>query len=47
MYCIVYITVTQSCVLDKDDLMNGFRVLLFMEGLFYEGQIKEIQPPDV
>ncbi|XP_074647590.1 uncharacterized protein LOC141903377 [Tubulanus polymorphus] len=37
----------QSCVLDKDELKDGLRILLFMEDLFYEGEVKAIQPPDI
>ena len=37
----------RSCVLDKDDLKDGLRILMYMDGLFYEGQVKGIQPPDV
>ncbi|XP_064604503.1 uncharacterized protein LOC135469813 isoform X2 [Liolophura sinensis] len=37
----------RSCVLDKDDLVDGLRVLLLMDGLFHEGAVKAIRPPDV
>lgn len=37
----------RSCVITKDDLHTDLRVLFYMEGLFYEGKVKEIQPPDV
>ena len=37
----------RSCVINKEDLCDGLRVLFFMEGLFYESAVKAIQPPDV
>ena len=35
------------CVLTPDSLRDGLRVLLFEDGLFFEGQVKAIHPPDV
>lgn len=37
----------KSCVITKEDLKDSMRVLIFMEGLFYEGEVKEIEPPDM
>lgn len=36
-------------MINKEELRDNLRVLLFMEpeGLFYEGEMKEIRPPDV
>ncbi len=40
-------TEPKSCVITKEDLKDNLRVLIFMEGLFYEGDVKEIEPPDM
>ncbi|KAK3601793.1 hypothetical protein CHS0354_041705 [Potamilus streckersoni] len=37
----------KSCKINKSDLRDGLRVLLFSEGLFHEGSVKAIQPPDI
>ena len=34
-------------MITKEDLKDNMRVLIFMEGLFYEGEVKEIEPPDM
>lgn len=34
-------------MINKEELRDGLRVLIYMEGLFYEGQAKAIEPPDV
>ena len=36
-----------TCIIDKDELEDGLRILIFMDGLFHEGEIKAIRPPDV
>ena len=36
-----------SCIIDKEELEDGLRILIFMDGLFHEGEIKAIRPPDV
>ena len=38
---------SSSCVLTKDDLVDGLRVLYLKDGLFMEGVVQEISPPDV
>lgn len=42
-------TATQvpQCIIEKDELQDGLRILIFMDGLFHEGEIKAIHPPDV
>eukprot|EP00106_Octopus_bimaculoides_P001165 XP_014768607.1 PREDICTED: serine-rich adhesin for platelets-like [Octopus bimaculoides] len=37
----------RCCTIEKEDLKDGLRVLLFRDGLFYEGEVKAIRPPDV
>ncbi|XP_067672870.1 trinucleotide repeat-containing gene 18 protein-like isoform X1 [Haliotis asinina] len=37
----------RSCVMRLDDLKDGLRVLEFQDGLFYEGALKAINPPDI
>ncbi|XP_061182021.1 uncharacterized protein LOC133190416 isoform X2 [Saccostrea echinata] len=37
----------KTCTIDKDELVDGLRVLVFKDGLFYEGAVKAIRPPDV
>ncbi|XP_052685701.1 uncharacterized protein LOC128165324 isoform X5 [Crassostrea angulata] len=37
----------KTCTIDKDELVDGLRVLVFKDGLFYEGAVKGIRPPDV
>lgn len=37
----------RCCTIEKEDLRDGLRVLLFRDGLFYEGEVKAIRPPDV
>ncbi|XP_056019208.1 uncharacterized protein LOC125667992 isoform X4 [Ostrea edulis] len=37
----------RTCTIDKDGLVDGLRVLVFKDGLFYEGAVKAIRPPDV
>jgi hypothetical protein len=43
----MYITEPRSCKLHKEDLADNLSVLFFMEGLFYEGTLHAIQPPDM
>ena len=40
-------TTIPSCIIDKDELQDGLRILIFMDGLFHEGEVKAIRPPDV
>ncbi len=47
MYYVLCILEPKSCVITKEDLKDNMRVLIFMEGLFYEGDVKEIEPPDM
>ncbi|XP_060605200.1 uncharacterized protein LOC132757782 isoform X3 [Ruditapes philippinarum] len=35
------------CTLTADDLCDGIRILVFMDGLFHEGELKAIRPPDI
>ena len=37
----------RSCVIKKEELADGLRVLIPIEGLFYAGYVHAIQPPDV
>ncbi|XP_022080209.1 trinucleotide repeat-containing gene 18 protein-like isoform X2 [Acanthaster planci] len=37
----------RSCIINKDELQNGLRVLIPIDGLFYAGYVNAIQPPDV
>lgn len=37
----------KTCIIDQDELVDGLRVLVFKDGLFYEGAVKAIRPPDV
>ena len=37
----------RSCVIDKNELVDGMAVLMYMEGLFFEGKVKAMQPPDI
>ncbi|KAL3876603.1 hypothetical protein ACJMK2_034427 [Sinanodonta woodiana] len=37
----------KACKINKTDLRDGLRVLLFSDGLFHEGSVKAIQPPDI
>jgi len=46
MSCIC-IVVSKSCALKPEDLRDGLRILFLKEGLFYEGFVKEVMPPDV
>jgi len=41
------VAVSKSCVLKPEDLTDGLRVLFLKDGLFYEGRVKEVMPPDV
>ena len=34
-------------MIKAEDLRDGLRVLYLTEGLFYEGAVRDIQPPDV
>ena len=44
---IIISTDPPKCVLEKDTLCDGTRILVFMDGLFHEGELKAIRPPDV
>ncbi|XP_052818307.1 uncharacterized protein LOC128244317 isoform X2 [Mya arenaria] len=35
------------CTLSPDGLEDGLRILVFMDGLFHEGELKAIRPPDI
>ena len=35
------------CTLTTDELCDGIRILVFMDGLFHEGELKGIRPPDI
>ena len=37
----------RSCIINKEELENGLRVLIPIDGLFYAGYVNAIQPPDV
>ncbi|XP_012939835.1 serine-rich adhesin for platelets [Aplysia californica] len=37
----------RSCVIEPSDLRDGLRVLYLNDGLFYEGAVRDLQPPDV
>ncbi|XP_033736618.1 LOW QUALITY PROTEIN: BAH and coiled-coil domain-containing protein 1-like [Pecten maximus] len=37
----------RSCAISKDELADNLRVLVFKDGLFYEGAVQGIRPPDV
>ncbi|XP_033630747.1 trinucleotide repeat-containing gene 18 protein-like isoform X2 [Asterias rubens] len=37
----------RSCIINKNELENGLRVLIPIDGLFYAGYVNAIQPPDV
>jgi len=52
--CVAYLivpvyraAVCKSCVLKPEDLTDGLRILFLKDGLFYEGRVKEVMPPDV
>ncbi len=34
-------------MINKEDLKHNMGVLIFMEGLFYEGKVMEIEAPDM
>ena len=44
---VVCFTGTPSCVIEKDELKDEMRILVFMDGLFHEGELKAIRPPDI
>lgn len=46
-FAYVWIAEPKTCTIDKDELVDGLRVLVFKDGLFYEGAVKGIRPPDV
>lgn len=46
-FAYVWIAEPKTCIIDKDELVDGLRVLVFKDGLFYEGAVKGIRPPDV
>ncbi|KAL4240920.1 heterochromatin assembly [Mactra antiquata] len=35
------------CTITQDELCDGMRILVFMDGLFHEGELKAIRPPDI
>lgn len=35
------------CTLTMDELCDGMRILVFVDGLFHEGELKAIRPPDI
>ncbi|CAH1794221.1 unnamed protein product [Owenia fusiformis] len=37
----------RSCIIQKDELRDCLSVLHFEDGLFYEGRVRAIEPPDV
>ncbi|XP_069124206.1 trinucleotide repeat-containing gene 18 protein-like isoform X5 [Argopecten irradians] len=37
----------RSCAISKEELADNLRVLVFKDGLFYEGAVQAIRPPDV
>jgi len=39
--------VGKLCVLKPEHIADGLRVLFLKDGLFYEGFVKEVMPPDV
>jgi len=41
------VLVGKACVLKPEALTDGLRILFLKEGLFYEGYVKEVMPPDV
>ena len=45
--CYFFVLEPRSCVMEKEELCDGLRVLMFKDGLFYEGKVTAIQPPDV
>ena len=45
--CVVVVSEVRSSVLTQADLYDSLKILYFMEGLFYEARVKEIQAPDV
>lgn len=47
LFAYVWIAEPKTCTIDKDELVDGLRVLVFKDGLFYEGAVKGIRPPDV
>ncbi|XP_064630864.1 BAH and coiled-coil domain-containing protein 1-like isoform X2 [Lineus longissimus] len=40
-------TEPRNCTIDVDNLVDGLRVLVLMSNLFYEAEVKAIQPPDI
>ena len=44
---VISVTVLRSCIIEQEELEDGLRVLVFKDGLFYEGAVQEIRPPDV
>jgi len=42
-----HVVVAKACVLKPEALSDGLRILFLKEGLFYEGYVKEVMPPDV
>jgi len=42
----IYETVKTSA-LQQGDIVNGLRVLYLKDGLFFEGTVNELMPPDV
>ncbi|XP_070188288.1 trinucleotide repeat-containing gene 18 protein-like isoform X2 [Littorina saxatilis] len=37
----------RSCTISQEELRHGLHVLFFRDCLFYEGQVQDIQPPDI
>ena len=44
---VFFFTELRSCDITPDILHSGLRVLYLQQGLFYEAEVREIQPPDV
>ena len=43
----VHVVDLPDCALHPDSLEDGMRILVFTDGLFHEGELKAIRPPDI
>ena len=42
-----YFSGPESCLIKENDLVDGLRVLVKLEGHFHPGKIQAISPPDI
>ena len=40
-------SVNKTSALQQEDIVSGLRVLFLKDGLFFEGTVNELMPPDV